>query len=93
MNIQFIPSGHPISYLGLVAGSVHHHFPVRSVIAVAQPKLLHEYLVITVFATLDDQTSEQFLLTQIYLKPLIHIGLGLRQQRPSRPAGQQTGIL
>lgn len=81
------------SYLWLVSIGVKHHCPLRSIVAVAKAKLLHEDLVLTVLPTLNDQALHHLLLTQIYLEPLTCKGLRLRQQSPTCSAGQKTGIL
>lgn len=81
------------SHLWLVPTGVQHHPPVRSIVAVAKAKLLHEDLVLTVLPSLDDQPFHHLVLTKIHLQPLAGEGLGLRQQGPTRPAGQKAGVL
>lgn len=81
------------SHLWLVSTSVEHHCPLRSVVAVAKAKLLHEDLVLAVLPTLNDQALHQLLLTQIYLEPLAGERLRLWQQGPTCSAGQKAGVL
>lgn len=81
------------SHLWLVSIGVQHHCPLRSVVAVAKAKLLHEDFVLAVLPTLNDQALHQLLLTQIYLEPLAGEGLRLGQQGPTCSAGQQAGVL
>lgn len=81
------------SHLWLVSIGVEHHRPLRSVVAVAEAKLLHEDLVLAVLPALDDQALHQLLLTQIHLEPLAGEGLRLGQQGPTSSAGQEAGVL
>lgn len=82
-----------ISHLWLVPTGVQHHPPVGAIAAVAEAELLHEDLVLPVLPSLDDQPFQQLVLAKIHLQPFAGKGLGLGQQGPSRPAGQQAGVL
>lgn len=56
-------SSHP----WLVPVRVHHHPPVRAVVAVAETELLHEDFVFAVLPALDDQPLHQLLFAEIHL--------------------------
>lgn len=81
------------SHPWLVPAGVQHHPPVGPIVAIAEAKLLHEDFVLTVLPSLDDHPLHQLLLAKIHLQPLAGERLGLRQQGPPGPAGQQAGVL
>lgn len=94
VHAQLKETNYPMrsSHLWLVSIGVQHHCPLRSVVAVAKAKLLHEDFVLAVLPTLNDQALHQLFLTQVNLEPLAGKGLRLRQQSPTCSAGQKAGV-